>query len=72
MKNINIQTFRPTMKRLDDDERSRIIASCALPSIHNAVEELVLNSIDAKSSQIEIGVDLIKMSIKVTDNGKYM
>jgi DNA mismatch repair ATPase MutL len=46
-----------------------IRASSIISSLHNATEELILNSIDAQSSSMELYVDFLNHNIKIIDNG---
>jgi DNA mismatch repair ATPase MutL len=59
-------------KKLSADDTLKLIASGALPSFHNVVEELVLNSIDAGATSINVSVNISSQSldIEVRDNGK--
>jgi DNA mismatch repair ATPase MutL len=57
------------IKRLDVKVRSLIRASAILPHLHNIVEELIVNSLDAKADNIEVRYDMEKLEVIVTDNG---
>lgn len=63
----------PTSKnpiRLLEKESSDIIRACTiLPEFHSFVEELVLNSIDANASNIQIILDFRSFSVVVADDG---
>lgn len=49
-----------------------IRASSVVSSLHNATEELILNSIDAQSSSIDLHVDIFNHSIKIIDDGEKL
>jgi DNA mismatch repair ATPase MutL len=58
------------IERLAHEESIKIKSSATFPFFHSIVYELIYNSIDAKSSQIEIGINSKCFSIEITDNGK--
>lgn len=60
------------IKKLGDEDASKIIATSAIPSLHNVVEELILNSIDARATEIQVIVTIsaASLEIEVRDNGK--
>ena len=57
--------------RLSHRESCAVRAASILPSLCRVVEELVLNSLDACSSNIEIKVDMTTFSFEVKDDGKF-
>ncbi|BFZ12012.1 hypothetical protein BsWGS_15051 [Bradybaena similaris] len=59
-----------TIQPLPADVRARVRTGVALTSFAQAVEELVLNSIDAGASSVAVRVDLTCFRIQVVDNGK--
>ena len=54
---------------LSDDVKAAIRTGVALTSFAQAVEELVLNSIDAGATSVAVRVDLPYFKIQVVDNG---
>jgi hypothetical protein len=48
-----------------------IRASSVISAVHNATEELILNSIDAQSSSIELYIDFLNHNIKIIDDGAF-
>lgn len=65
------QTAGPVNKiqALPAQVRSLIRTGVALTSLAQAVEELVLNAIDAKATSIAVRIDLPCFKIQVVDNG---
>lgn len=59
----------PTVQRLLNPVASAVRAASVLPSLSRVVEELVLNSLDACSSNIEVKVDIKSFSAEVRDDG---
>ena len=59
-----------SVRRLLDPVSSTVRAASIFPSLSRVVEELVLNSLDASSSVIEVQLDLRTFSTEVIDNGK--
>lgn len=57
------------IRRLESTVSSAIRAASVLSSLHRVVEELVMNSLDASSSKIEVVVDFTTWSVIVNDNG---
>ncbi|XP_059160335.1 uncharacterized protein LOC131943953 [Physella acuta] len=57
------------IRQLPDDVRAALRTGVALSSFSQAVEELVLNSIDAGASSVAVRVDLQLYKIQVIDNG---
>lgn len=57
------------MQKLPESLSSRIRAAQNIPSIYKIVEELILNSIDANSTQIEVCIELNSLKINVKDDG---
>ncbi|KFU86849.1 DNA mismatch repair protein Mlh3, partial [Chaetura pelagica] len=60
------------IKCLVEDVRARLRSGVTINSLGHCVEELVLNSIDAKATCIAIRVDLEAFKIQVVDNGSGM
>ncbi|KAI1237718.1 hypothetical protein IHE44_0013804 [Lamprotornis superbus] len=60
------------IKRLVEDVRARLRSGVTVNSLGQCVEELVLNSIDAKATCVAIRVDLEAFKIQVVDNGSGM
>ncbi|KFZ57921.1 DNA mismatch repair protein Mlh3, partial [Podiceps cristatus] len=60
------------IKRLAEDVRARLRSGVTVSSLGQCVEELVLNSIDAKATCVAIRVDLEAFKIQVVDNGSGM
>ncbi|XP_063255073.1 DNA mismatch repair protein Mlh3-like [Prinia subflava] len=60
------------IKRLVEDVRARLRSGVTVNSFGQCVEELVLNSIDAKATCVAIRVDLEASKIQVVDNGSGM
>ena len=61
----------PMILRLSHRESCAVRAASILPSLCRVVEELVLNSRDACSSNIDIKVDMTTFSFEVRDDGKF-
>ncbi|XP_027527598.1 DNA mismatch repair protein Mlh3 isoform X1 [Neopelma chrysocephalum] len=60
------------IKPLVEDVRARLRSGVTVSSLGQCVEELVLNSIDAKATCVAIRVDLEAFKIQVVDNGSGM
>ncbi|XP_030337067.1 DNA mismatch repair protein Mlh3 isoform X2 [Strigops habroptila] len=60
------------IKRLVEDVRARLRSGMTINSLGQCVEELVLNSIDAKATCVAIRVDLEAFKVQVVDNGSGM
>ncbi|XP_041327730.1 DNA mismatch repair protein Mlh3 isoform X2 [Pyrgilauda ruficollis] len=60
------------IKRLVEDVRARLRSGVTVNSLGHCVEELVLNSIDAKATCVAVRVDLEAFKIQVVDNGSGM
>ncbi|XP_072786371.1 DNA mismatch repair protein Mlh3 isoform X3 [Taeniopygia guttata] len=60
------------IRRLVEDVRARLRSEVTVNSLGHCVEELVLNSIDAKATCVAIRVDLEAFKIQVVDNGSGM
>jgi DNA mismatch repair ATPase MutL len=58
------------VRRLPADLSRFVRAGCCICSFHQAVEEVVLNAIDAHCSSVEITLDLETFSFRVLDDGK--
>lgn len=61
--------YHRKIRRLESTVSSAIRAASVLSSLHRVVEELVMNSLDASSSKIEVVVDFTTWSVTVNDNG---
>ncbi|XP_065542169.1 DNA mismatch repair protein Mlh3 isoform X2 [Lathamus discolor] len=57
---------------LVEDVRARLRSGMTVSSLGQCVEELVLNSIDAKATCVAIRVDLEAFKVQVVDNGSGM
>ena len=76
--------FEPRRSEVDDDHvdavirpltvelRDRLRSEVTITSVSQCVEELVCNSIDAKSTCVSVTFDPIALKILVEDNGKGM
>ncbi|NXD05789.1 MLH3 protein, partial [Nothocercus nigrocapillus] len=60
------------IKCLAEDVRARLRSGVTVGSLGQCVEELVLNSIDAKATCVAVRVDLEAFKIQVVDNGSGM
>ncbi|XP_062431932.1 DNA mismatch repair protein Mlh3 isoform X2 [Rhea pennata] len=60
------------IKCLVEDVRAKLRSGVTVSSLGQCVEELVLNSIDAKATCVAIRVDLEAFKIQVVDNGSGM
>uniref|UniRef100_A0A8C0BB67 MutL homolog 3 n=1 Tax=Buteo japonicus TaxID=224669 RepID=A0A8C0BB67_9AVES len=60
------------IKCLVEDVRARLRSGVTINSLGQCVEELVLNSIDAKATCVAVRVDLEAFKIQVVDNGSGM
>ncbi|KAJ7399514.1 DNA mismatch repair protein Mlh3 [Pitangus sulphuratus] len=60
------------IKPLVEDVRARLRSGVTVSSLGQCVEELVLNSIDAKATCVAVRVDLEAFKIQVVDNGSGM
>lgn len=60
----------PMILKLLPRDSCAVRAASILPSLSRAIEELVLNSLDAGSSNIEIKVDMTTFSFEVRDDGE--
>ena len=63
------EVVRPQLEWLLGPVSSAVRAASVLPSLSRVVEELVLNSLDACSTKIEIKVDFSKFFVEVNDDG---
>lgn len=57
------------MKKLEEKVINKLRSDYTINSFHQVLEELILNSIDANASKIEISFDLSLLQISVNDNG---
>ena len=60
------------MERMPDSLSKFIRAGTIVGTFHGAVEEVILNSIDAGAKTIEIVLDPTSFSFEVTDDGKKL
>ncbi|XP_009980114.1 PREDICTED: DNA mismatch repair protein Mlh3-like, partial [Tauraco erythrolophus] len=60
------------IKCLAEDVRARLRSGVTINSLGQCVEELVLNSIDARATCVAIRVDLEALKVQVVDNGSGM
>lgn len=60
------------IKHLAEDVQARLRSGVTVTSLGQCVEELVLNSIDAKATCVAVRVDLEAFKIQVVDNGSGM
>lgn len=60
------------IKYLGEDVHARLRSGVTITSLGQCVEELVLNSIDAKATCVAVRVDLEAFKIQVVDNGSGM
>ena len=58
------------IKKITSDLSGFVRASSSIGTFHTAVEEVVLNSIDAESKSIDIKLDLNNFTFEVCDDGK--
>lgn len=61
-----------SIRKLDDHESRAIRASARFASLHSIVYELVLNSLDANATTIDIGIDKNSLEIVVRDDGEFL
>lgn len=61
--------MRSSLQKQEDTLCYFIRAAAVIPSFHSAVEELLLNSLDANASKITITVNLRLFNVTVEDNG---
>ncbi|CAL8272568.1 unnamed protein product [Merluccius merluccius] len=57
------------IKRLSAEVRGRLRSGVAVPSLRQAVEELVLNSVDAGATCVCVRTDAAALRVQVVDNG---
>ncbi|KAJ8724376.1 hypothetical protein PYW08_015850 [Mythimna loreyi] len=57
------------LKRLPNDVQSLLCASAQINNYKKAIEELIYNSLDAKSTSIAIRIHIQESTIQVIDNG---
>jgi DNA mismatch repair ATPase MutL len=62
---------RNQIRKVDLDVSSNVRASSSVSTFHSAIEEVVLNSIDAGSQSISITLDFNTFSFEVKDNGMH-
>ena len=60
---------RQPIRAMAPSEASLLRSSCTLPTLTAAVEEVVLNSLDAGATEVSITVDVGALSFEVRDNG---
>lgn len=60
----------PKIKKLWGSVSNAVRAASVLPSLSRVIEELVLNSLDAGSNNIEVKVNPGTFSLEVNDDGK--
>ncbi|KAG7260734.1 hypothetical protein CRUP_026891 [Coryphaenoides rupestris] len=61
-----------TIKRLSADVQSKLRSGVAVGSLQQAVEELVLNSVDAGATCVCVRMDTAAFRVQVVDNGSGM
>jgi DNA mismatch repair ATPase MutL len=54
---------------LEEQEVRKVAAASCFPNIVRIVEELVLNSIEARASTISIEIDFDRLDLKIKDDG---
>jgi DNA mismatch repair protein MutL len=57
------------IEKLSVEVGNRIRGPALIQSLHNAIEELVLNSLDAGADMIEVAIDTRQFSVECRDNG---
>lgn len=57
------------IRTLQEEVRSHLRSGVAITNLTQCVEELVLNSLDAKASCISVRIDIPNFKIQVSDNG---
>jgi DNA mismatch repair ATPase MutL len=58
-----------SVEKIADPVANLVRAACVYPSLNRVVEELIFNSLDANSGNIEIRIDFKTLSIEVNDDG---
>lgn len=61
-----------SISTLDDNTGHSLRSLTILPSICQTIEEVVLNSLDAGASSVDVTFDLKEWAFSVTDNGRGM
>lgn len=59
-----------SIRKLPGEDAQIIRATAIVSSLHSALEELILNAIDAHCTSIEITIDFPSNSFTIVDNGK--
>ena len=60
------------MQHLAPDVQAKLRSGVAITSFQQCVEELILNSVDAKATCVAVRVDVACGKIQVVDNGHGM
>ena len=64
-----VQTREKMLHKLNAEIQARLRSGVAITSVAQCVEELVLNSIDARATCVAVRVDMSCCKIQVVDNG---
>ena len=69
---LNLINAGVNMQQLALDVQAKLRSGVAITSFQQCVEELVLNSVDAKATCVAVRVDIVCGKIQVVDNGYGM